>query len=62
MLLYNSTNKYSFSEAVSLVKFQPTEINFEGYGYEDKGNWVSGNLRIEYWYDGKCIGSKTFKL
>ena len=33
-----------------------------GWGANTKGNWGSGDYRIEIWYNSTCLYSKTFKI
>lgn len=53
---------YSYTQSVSLSPFIVENIRFNGWGKETKGYWAAGRYRIEYWYGGKCIGSKKFTI
>lgn len=57
-----SPNGYSYTQTVSLSPFISKNYQTNGWGGETKGNWGAGNYRIEYWYKGKCLGSKAFKI
>jgi hypothetical protein len=57
-----SPKGYSYSDNISLTKYQPEEIGFTGWGNDIKGNWPAGTHRVEFWADGECIGSKTFTI
>lgn len=58
----SSPKGYSYSEKISLNKYEPKEIELQGWGNETKGNWGVGTHRVEFWIDGKCIGSKSFTI
>ena len=38
------------------------EYRLTGWGNETKGNWGSGDYRIEIWYNSTCIYSKAFTI
>lgn len=53
---------YSYGDSFYLSKNSSTSCEFSGWGKEDKGHWSPGNYRFEFYYKGKCIGSKSFKV
>ena len=57
-----SPSGYSFISPASLTKNQSTTINVLGWGSSTKGHWPSGSYRIEYWYKGVCLGTKSFTI
>ena len=57
-----SKNGYSYSDNFSVEANKPTTLQFIGWGGETPGHWSPGDYRIEIWYDGKRIGSNTFRV
>lgn len=57
-----SPSGYSYSQTVNLMPYTSQSYESSGWGGSTKGNWSSGNYRIEYWHNGKCIGSKSFTI
>ncbi len=57
-----SKNGYSYSNNFSVEANKPTTLQFIGWGGETPGHWGPGDYRIEIWYDGKRIGSNTFRV
>lgn len=57
-----SKNGYSYSDNFSVEANKPTTLQFIGWGAETPGHWGPGDYRIEIWYDGKRIGSNTFRV
>lgn len=57
-----SKNGYSYSDNFSVEANKPTTLQFIGWGGETPGHWGPGDYRIEIWYDGKRIGSNTFRV
>lgn len=57
-----SPSGYSYYQTVNLTPYSPRSYESSGWGGATKGNWSSGNYRIEYWHKGKCIGSKSFTI
>ncbi len=53
---------YSYKSTASLTKNQTTMIGVSGWGSSTKGHWKSGSYRIEYWYNGVCLGTKSFTI
>lgn len=58
----SSSGGYSYSNYFYLSKNQSTTCEFIGWGGTHKGHWSSGNYRFEFYYKGKCIGSKSFTI
>lgn len=58
----SSSGGYSYSDYFYVSKNQTTTCEFNGWGGTDKGHWSSGNYRFEFYYKGKCIGSKSFTI
>lgn len=58
----SSTSGYSYTSTASLTKNQTTTIGVSGWGSSTKGHWKSGSYRIEYWYKGVCLGTKSFTI
>lgn len=58
----SSSGGYSYSDYFYMSKNQSTTCEFKGWGGTDKGHWSSGNYRFEFYYKGKCIGSKSFTI
>lgn len=58
----NSPRGYSYKQSVVYSPFEMCVSGSDGWGNETKGNWSAGTYRIEYWFDNKCIGSKTFTI
>lgn len=57
-----SKGGYSYSDNFSVEANKPTTLQFIGWGGETPGHWSPGDYRIEIWYDGKRIGSNTFRV
>lgn len=53
---------YSYSDSFSLNRNESNTCTFMGWGGSNKGHWSSGNYRMEFYYKGNCIGSKTFTI
>lgn len=53
---------YSFVDSFNLSKYSSNICEFSGWGNKNKGHWSSGNYRFEFYYKGKCIGSKSFTI
>ena len=58
----SSPSGYSYTSTASLTKNQTTTIGVSGWGSSTKGHWKSGSYRIEYWYKGVCLGTKSFTI
>lgn len=58
----SSSGGYSYSDYFYVSKNQSTTYEFNGWGGTHKGHWSSGNYRFEFYYKGKCIGSKSFTI
>lgn len=58
----SSSGGYSYSDYFYVTKNQTTTCEFNGWGGSDKGQWSSGNYRFEFYYKGKCIGTKSFTI
>lgn len=57
-----SPSGYSYKSNVYLNKNQVNTIELSGWGSDTKGNWNSGDYRIEIYYKNTCIGTKQFKI
>ena len=53
---------YSYGDSFYVNRNSFTTCEFDGWGGEEKGHWSSGNYRFEFYYKGKCIGSKSFTI
>lgn len=53
---------FSYGDSFYMKKNSSTTCEFSGWGSEKKGCWNSGNYRFEFYYKGKCIGSKSFTI
>lgn len=58
----SSSGGYSYSDYFYVTKNQTTTCEFIGWGGTNKGHWSAGNYRFEFYYKGKCIGSKSFTI
>ena len=58
----SSPNNFSFSSKISVQKYKSCEVELDGWGQKEKGYWISGSYRIELYYQGSCIGSKSFTV
>lgn len=58
----SSPKGFSFSDTISVQKYQSNEVKLKGWGRNEKGRWPPGNYRIELYYQGSCIGSKEFTI
>lgn len=58
----SSSGGYSYSDYFYMSKNATTTCEFKGWGNSTKGNWGAGNYRFEFYYQGKCIGSKSFTI
>lgn len=53
---------YSYSTTITLSGTSPQTFALSGWGSDTSGNWSIGEYRFEIWYEGYCLGSKTFKV
>lgn len=58
----SSPSGYSYDYTIYPSKNQTGTYELSGWGNNDKGNWGSGNYRVEIWCKGKCIGTKSFTI
>ena len=58
----SSPSGYSYSDYFYLTKNSNNTCEFKGWGGSDRGHWNSGSYRFEFYYQGKCIGSKSFTI
>ena len=59
-----SRNGYSYTETIP-AKYgadSPSWFEGSGWGNTDKGSWMAGKYRIEFWSDGKCVSTKHFTI
>lgn len=57
----SSPSGYTYSETVYISK-NTHQIELTGWGSEMPGHWSSGNYRFEFYYGGKILGSKSFRV
>ena len=57
-----SPSSCSFQSDLYLTKNESFYSGLEGWGGDKKGQWPPGKYRYEIWYQGKCIGSKSFTI
>lgn len=53
---------FSQSESCYISSGADNSITLRGWGSTTRGNWVSGNYRIEIWYGNTCLKSKSFTI
>lgn len=53
---------YSYSNSMYVYSGTNNTFEFSGWGNAEKGNWRSGNYRLEIWYGNTCLKSKTFTI
>lgn len=58
----SSPEDYTYSEIVKVGGMSGQTIELIGWGSESAGIWTAGSYRYEVWYNGYCVGSKTFKV
>lgn len=58
----SSPKGYSYKDSFYLQKNTTTSCEFAGWGSSIEGNWSPGTYKYEFYYKGKCIGSKSFKI
>ncbi len=56
-----SAGGYS-TEDTLYVESGTNTAELKGWGNDEAGNWGNGTYRIEIWYEGICLGTKTFKI
>lgn len=58
-----SKDGYSYTDDGNYIsKYEPKTLELKGWGSENKGTWSPGNYRIEIWVNGKCAGTKHFRI
>lgn len=57
----SSPNGYTLSKKCSVSEGDGS-IDFSGWGSSIKGNWDSGDYKLEIWYNGKCMFVKNFRI
>lgn len=57
-----SPEGYTYLETVKVNGSSGQTIELMGWGSENAGIWAIGSYRYEVWYNGKCVGSKIFKV
>lgn len=57
----SSPNGYSYSYDITMETGQHT-YPISGWGSNTSGHWSAGSYRFEFYYAGKLIGSKSFKV
>ena len=58
----SSPEGYSYAQSLTQSPYSIESLTWNGWGGADKGHWPAGDYRIEYWYKGKCIGTKDFSI
>lgn len=58
----SSPSGYSYKDEFYLYKYTSNICEFKGWGGEDKGHYPPGEYLFEFYYRGKCIGSKSFTI
>lgn len=58
----SSPDGYSFSKDIFVPRYKATRLSMPGWGSDEEGNWPAGNYKVEYWYNGNCIGERNFKI
>jgi tetratricopeptide (TPR) repeat protein len=58
----SSKNGYSYSYTVYITNKSTQYITLSSWGNETPGHWGSGNYRFEFYYGGKLLGTKSFKI
>lgn len=53
---------YSYSTSIELSPYKLASKTLDGWGGKEKGTWEAGDYSVEYWYNGKCIGKRDFKI
>lgn len=53
---------FSYKSSVYLQKNQNCTVELSGWGGTDKGHWSSGAYRFEFYYKGKCLGTKSYTI
>ncbi len=54
-------NGYSYASSTYIYEGENSR-ELTSWGNEKKGNWTKGTYKIEIWYNGYCLGSKTFEV
>lgn len=57
----NSPSGYSYKSSVKMDSGTHTYL-LSGWGGDTAGHWKEGNYIFEFYYDGKIIGKKEFKV
>lgn len=57
-----SPSGYSYKQKVDLDRYKSNYCRFKGWGGKDKGFYSPGEYLLEFYYKGKCIGSKSFTI
>lgn len=58
----SSPDSYTFSNEISINGNSLQTFKLSGWGNNTSGNWDMGTYRYEIWYNGFCLGSKTFEV
>ena len=57
---------YSYRDTLSvsdgLMPYESCVEELSSYGSPEHGTWTAGLYRVEIWYEGLCIGTKSFSL
>ena len=57
---------YSYRDTLSvsdgLMPYESSDEELIPYGSPEPGAWLAGLYRVEIWYEGLCIGTKSFSL
>lgn len=57
----SSPSGYSYSHSIYIMNGQNSAV-LSGWGNRTQGHWPAGTYRIEVWYNGSCLKSKSFNV
>ena len=59
----NSPEGYTFSNTIKLDKSKSQiKLELSGWGSDEPGTWEAGGHRVEIWWDGVKLASKSFNV
>lgn len=60
------SRSYSYRDTIyvsdGLMPYECSDEELIPYGSPEPGSWTAGLYRVEIWYEGLCIGMKSFSL